>query len=105
MEMTLRLPSSYVDIEREEMEYIEGGMSWYWKVAIGAGVLALGAGLIVAFAYGQLYLAARIMGWTFSRYVQTLGAAAVADVVSKSLVGTGATIGTVLTVFKFAGII
>ena len=26
MEMTLRLPSSYVDIERDEMEYVDGGI-------------------------------------------------------------------------------
>ena len=28
MEMTLRLPSTYVDVERDEMEYVDGGFSW-----------------------------------------------------------------------------
>jgi hypothetical protein len=31
MEMTLRLPSSYVDIERDEMEYVEGGIGYSYS--------------------------------------------------------------------------
>ena len=39
-EYALQLPSSYVDIDREEMEYIDGGFSWNdakWAVAVAIG--------------------------------------------------------------------
>ena len=50
-EYSLQLPSSYVDIDREEMEYIEGGWSFTKKFTTKAGINALymaGAGYSVA---------------------------------------------------------
>lgn len=52
MEMTLRLPSSYVEVERDEMEYVDGGNFFYDLAVSTLGTLCsaalIGAGVKVA---------------------------------------------------------
>ncbi|NLL31702.1 MAG: hypothetical protein GX258_11875 [Clostridiales bacterium] len=51
-EYTLQLPNSYVDIDSDEMEYIDGGYTWWQKAlvasAIVAGSLTISSGLVAA---------------------------------------------------------
>ena len=47
MEMTLNMPQNYVEIEQEEMMYLEGG--WYTNIAIGRGVVV---GALKGLMYG-----------------------------------------------------
>ena len=43
-EMVLRMPSSYVDVESDEMEYIDGGGAFYSSVyGLGGLLLTMGA--------------------------------------------------------------
>lgn len=42
--MTLQLPSSYVDMDREEMEYVDGGWTLYEGITtLGEIAMAIGA--------------------------------------------------------------
>ena len=53
-EYSLQLPSSYVDIEREEMEYIDGGLkvsSWVVSAALDVGLSALGIWNVTAIGW------------------------------------------------------
>lgn len=92
-EMTLRMPCNYVEIENEEMQYVEGGIdavktSWVWtgkridvylnsteanELAIGGSALY---GLIASWTYA-VPIASAIL-WTMSiawgAYIGTLNA-------------------------------
>ena len=107
MEMALRtsnllLPEGFVEMDCEEMMYVDGGGISIWaKIGIVAAAVALGAGLAVALAYGQIYLAAKIMGVTFKAFVAKLGAAGVAAVIGEAI-GVSATI--VIATFNYLGL-
>ncbi len=45
--MALKLPSSFVDVEREEMEYIDGGISWSSAEALVYGAIGYAVSRIV----------------------------------------------------------
>ncbi|MBU3160890.1 hypothetical protein KPL37_14180 [Clostridium frigoris] len=97
-EMTLRLPSSYVDVESDEMEYIDGGYSLdktksmlYGAIGFGVSKLAsqsisgtmikavmATAGGEVLFAFDTAVLAAISSPWT----IPVLGAGLVAGIYS-----------------------
>ena len=51
-EMVLRLPSCYVDVESDEMEYIEGGGNYFTDMATLVGALSACSGTFIA--YGAL---------------------------------------------------
>ncbi len=38
--MALQLPSSFVDVERDEMEYVDGGNAYEWAVGIACSLIA-----------------------------------------------------------------
>jgi hypothetical protein len=59
-EMVLRLPSCYVDIERDEMEYVDGGATSdrYYSASTGSNWLGGQAATYVAIATGYGYAAA-----------------------------------------------
>jgi hypothetical protein len=43
----LQLPSSFVDVDREEMEYVDGGaLTWWQKGLVVAAVAAISAAVI-----------------------------------------------------------
>lgn len=44
-EMVLRLPNSFVDVEKDEMEYIDGGIAPAAVIGIIVGCMAIGGGL------------------------------------------------------------
>ena len=89
-EMVLRMPSSYVDVEREEMEYIDGGFTAWQKALVATAVVAAGAGLVVACSYGQIWVIASIMKVTFAAAVNSLGITGVATIVGATFgVSTG----------------
>ncbi|WP_291569672.1 hypothetical protein [Clostridium sp. UBA4548] len=94
----LQLPNSFVDIDSDEMEYLDGGMSWQNKLLVIGACVAVGAALTVALVYGQLGLAAKIMGFTFKTLIRKLGAVGVAAVVGQS-VGVSTTI--VIAAFNY----
>lgn len=52
--MTLQLPNSFVDVERDEMEYVDGGGFVGLHVHISDFVLNLGAGAGTAFVVGYV---------------------------------------------------
>ena len=83
--MQMVLPASYAVIEEEEMMYLDGGLTKVQKGLIIAGAIACGAALTVALVYGQIALAAKIMGFTFKKMAKKMGAKAVAGVVASSL--------------------
>ena len=62
-----------------------GGLTKVQKGLIIAGAIACGAALTVALVYGQIALAAKIMGFTFKKMAKKMGAKAVAGVVASSL--------------------
>lgn len=80
----LQMPNNYVDIDQEEMEYIDGGWAWWQKALVATAIAAAGVGLIVALSYGQIWLAAKIMKMTFSVAVSKLKIAGVATIVGAS---------------------
>ena len=88
----LALPTSYVDVDSEEMEYIDGGYAAWQKALVATAIVAAGAGLIVALSYGQVWVAAKIMGYTFKTAVRKLGIKAVVGIVVES---TGISAGAV----------
>ena len=49
----LQLPNSYVDVDREEMEYVDGGGSLTLTISI-ARALAMGAGVIAGAVVAKL---------------------------------------------------
>lgn len=89
----LQLPNSYVDVDREEMEYVDGGYTWWQKGLVATAIVAAGVGLIVALSYGQIWLAASIMKVSFAAAVSSLGIGGVAAVVG---VSTGISSGIVV---------
>ena len=105
MTLTMRnyglvLPTNYVSIEKDEMEYIDGGATWWQKTLVGAAIVAAGVGLVVALSYGQIWLASTIMKKTFSAVVKKIGVKGVVKIVGKSLgVGTAAVTAALMLVF------
>ncbi|GEM_PF-1664805 len=71
--MTLKLPNNYVDIDRDEMEYVDGGARYSgsqgWVAAsvltaVGGGVAKFGSGLLACIKPFILkMLAAGPLGW------------------------------------------
>ena len=62
----LALPSIYVDVDNEEMEYVDGGaLSTATKAAIIAGVVIAGVGFACALAYGQVWLGLKLAKGVF----------------------------------------
>lgn len=53
MEMALRLPSSYVEVERDEMEYLDGGGGAFVQIA---AVILAGVIVASAIALATIYL-------------------------------------------------
>lgn len=92
----LTLPTSYVDVDNEEMEYIDGGWAWWKKALVGAAIAAAGVGLIVALSYGQVWLAAKIMKTTFSLAVRKIGAAGVTAMIVGATGASGAIVAAAL---------
>ena len=81
-EYNLQLPNNYVEIDRDEMEYVDGGFELWQKALVATAIVAAGAGLIVALSYGQIWLAAKIMKFTFAVAVQKLKIGGVATIVA-----------------------
>jgi len=54
--MTLKLPVNYVDIDREEMEYVDGGGTVGFRVHLASWILGIGA------LAGGAYVAG-VVGW------------------------------------------
>ncbi len=75
------------------MEYVDGGYTTWKKALVATEIVAAGAGLVVALSYGQIWLAAKIMKYTFDYAVYRLGIAGVATIVAFSL-GISATVVT-----------
>jgi len=94
MTYAMTLDNSWEMMSEDEMYDVNGGLSIWAKAAISAAIVAAGAGLIVALAYGQIYLAAKIMGLTFKAFVSNHGAAAVITFVATA---TGVSVGLVAT--------
>ncbi len=44
--MALQLPSSFVDVESEEMEYVDGGNGWWNSVPVVAGAIDILIGFV-----------------------------------------------------------
>ncbi|WP_200813126.1 hypothetical protein [Helcococcus massiliensis] len=80
--MELVLPQNYVEIEQEEMMYLDGGMSNSDKVLLLGAIAISGAALTAALTTGQFWLGAKIMGMTFGKFVAKLGAAKVAGFIA-----------------------
>ena len=78
----LVLPRNYVPVSEEEMDYIDGGASFWQKAGIIAAVVVGGIALTAAIIYGQFLLAARIMGITIKSYAKKLGAKGVATIIA-----------------------
>lgn len=70
----LQLPDSYAEIDREEMEYIDGGLTWWQKSLIVAGVTAVAVGLTWAIVTGTIWYAAKLMGLTMATVARQIGA-------------------------------
>jgi len=82
----LVMPSNYVVVNADEMEYIDGGALTTWQKALVIGAcVAATATLTVALVYGQFALAAKIMGFTIKKVVEKAGAAAVVGCITATL--------------------
>ena len=83
----LTLDNSWELMSEEEMYDVNGGRSlrWYEKTAIIAAIGISAAALVVALTYGQLLLAAKIMGLTIKGFVATCGASVVATFIATSI--------------------
>lgn len=65
-EYALQLPTSYVDIDTDEMEYIDGGISWSGAKNVLYGALGYFIGKIVGHAISKSLVGAAIKaagGW------------------------------------------
>lgn len=83
------------------MECIDGGYTWWKKAIVGTALVAAGAGLIAALAYGQIWLASTILRVTFMGAVQAIGASAVLGIIGlDSLIS----IGIIGSAMKWAGL-
>lgn len=69
-EYALQMPTSYVDIDREEMEYVDGGLSWnearsyVWGLITGALATIIGKG--VAKSWVGSVITKAVAGWITS---------------------------------------
>lgn len=72
----LQLPNSFVDIDSEEMEYIDGGITWEQKAIIVAGVTVAAVALTWAIVTGTIWYAAKVMGLTMKIVARQIGAKA-----------------------------
>lgn len=82
----LVMPNSYALMNEEEMSYVEGGALLFWeKVGLIAACMASTAVITVALVYGQLALAAKIMGFTVKKLAKKAGAAAVVGCITATL--------------------
>lgn len=50
--MTLQMPMSYVDVDREEMQYVDGGGWIAWTLGASSGLAYAVAGAIAGFVAG-----------------------------------------------------
>ena len=75
------MPNSYVDIDREEMEYVDGGLSFYVNrnaaATISTWIYAAGFGITVSTALsymkGKLGSAISLVGKVFKRAALAIG--------------------------------
>ena len=91
------MPTSYIDIDRDEMEYIDGGITTAQKIGIGVAIVAVSAAVGTAIAMGQFWVAARAMGYALKTYCRKLGAKTVAKTISWY---TGWSFGSIWAVVK-----
>lgn len=82
----LVMPSSYAMMDEEEMMYVEGGALSKADKALIIGICAASAvALTVALVYGQLALAAKILGWSVKKVAKKAGAVAVVGCITATL--------------------
>lgn len=78
----MRLPNQYVEIEQEEMMYLNGGALSSWDKAWIVGAAIAGAVVLgVAIWAGAWYTTAKIMGFTFKVIILNAGAAPVVSTI------------------------
>lgn len=85
--MTLQLPQTYVNVENEEMEYVDGGVSipdWAAATAIDAGLLAAGVGV----EFAPLKFLGREAGEAFVKKVLPKLSGVISWVVKKAVGGS-----------------
>lgn len=98
-EMVLRLPSSYVDVESDEMEYVDGG--GYVTFRIGSGSLIIGALAAVgtALTYGKAVAVLAGLGITVATAIE-LGTAGTGTLIAGAFLITWS--GIISTLAGFA---
>ena len=77
----LVMPRNFVEVAKEELEYIVGGMSNWQKAIVVGAVIAGGIALTAAIAYGQFWLAAKILGYSVKTVARAVGAVAVVGLI------------------------
>lgn len=93
----LVMPNSYVVMSEDEMMYVQGGALSKVDKAIIIGMCAASAvGLTVTLVYGQLALAAKILGWSVKKVAKKAGAAAVEELIATTLGISGGAVWAVL---------
>jgi hypothetical protein len=103
-EMILRLPSSYVDVERDEMEYVDGGFSMTTSKVFGIPVLAnlhFSNGDLWALSVGGAGVAALLAVWCPEPLISKIVASAL--IAAAMGVGVAASYGKQLNVQWIAG--
>ena len=88
----LRLPSCYVEVTDNEIEYLDGSLSFWAKVGIIAACVGICALIAGAIATGTLAVIATVLKMTFAVFVKKFGVLAVAKIILGA-VGVGAAAG------------
>ena len=82
--MERSLPVNYIELDQEEMLYLDGGCTWWQYALVYSAMTLAGVGLEVAIAYGQIWTVASLMKATFAAAVKSLGAKGVTTIVAGS---------------------
>lgn len=86
----LRLPSCYVEVSNDEMEYLDGGMGFWTKVGIISACIGVAVVIGAAIVTGTIAVVASVLKMTFATYVKKVGAAAVTKIILSTLGGSAA---------------
>ena len=94
----LVMPNNYVAISEEEMTYIDGGLTNGQKAIVVAACAVGAVAICAAVTAGEIWVAAKILGWSMSVIVEEIGAAAFVGLLTANL-GIGGTAAWAITYF------
>ncbi|MBZ9606722.1 hypothetical protein G9F73_002575 [Clostridium estertheticum] len=87
MEMTLKLPNNYVEVDKDEMEYVDGGGYATFKIGSGSLIIRALAAVGTSLKYGRAVAVLAGLGVTIATAVE-LGTAGMGTLIAGAFILT-----------------